>query len=117
MDVKKLSELLLELMGDGTAEDLAKKMGLPSQSVRNYAYRPSSKPGLDALAKIANYMGISLDELAFRIGVEIKTKPNKNRMSVVTVDDAYDVTKGLNAKSRIDLCARLLAEASTAYNV
>jgi transcriptional regulator with XRE-family HTH domain len=117
MDVYKLSDLLKELMGDGSAEDLAEKMGIPAQSVRNYISRPGSKPGLDKLAQIANYMGITLDELAFRIGVEIKTKPSKNRISVVTVDDAYAVTKGLNAKSRIDLCARLLAEASAAYNV
>lgn len=116
MDVIKLSELLKELMGDGSAEDLAERIGLPGQTVRNYVTRPGSKPGIDKLAKIANYMGISLDELAVRIGIDV---PNKKRAlpNVVTVDDAYALTRSLPHRGRIDLCARLLSETSASYKV
>ena len=116
MDVIKLSDLLKELMGNGSAEELAEQIGLPGQSVRNYIYRPGSKPGMDKLVKIANYAGISLDELAQRVGLEVKVKPASSVPRLITVDDAYRVTKALNAKSKVDLCARLLAEATSSYH-
>lgn len=115
MDVYKLAKLLEELAGDMSAEELGEKIGIPGQSMRNYINRPKSKPGVDALAKIANYMGIGLDELAQKIDVQVVS--HKRREYVVpTVDDAYLLTKGLNYKSRVDLCARLLSEAAASYH-
>jgi transcriptional regulator with XRE-family HTH domain len=115
MNVVKLSNLLAELAGDMSAEELAEKIGIPGQSMRNYINRPKSKPGVDVLAKIANYMGISLDDLASRIDVEIKP-PQSQEFVIPTVEDAYRFTKNLNLRGRVDLCARLLGEASGTYH-
>lgn len=114
MDVIRLSKLLIELAGDMSAEELADRVGIPGQSMRNYMYRPKSRPGIDVLVKIAEYMGISLDELAERIGAKNSSKPKPVYM-VYTVDDALKVTQGLNQRGRIDLCARLLSDASATY--
>lgn len=116
MDVLKLATLLNEIAGDMSAEELAEKVGIPGQSMRNYMFRPRSIPKIDALAKIADYMGISLDDLAERCGVKLrKTKP-RGDYKVLTVDDAYLVTSALNHRGRVDLCARLLSDSSASYH-
>jgi len=117
MDVLKLAALLKEIAGDMSAEELAEKVGIPGQSMRNYMFRPRSIPKIDALVKIADYMEISLDELAERCGVKPpKQKLRANNYNVLTVDDAYLVTSTLNHRGRVDLCARLLSDAAAAYN-
>lgn len=116
MDALKLAALLNEIAGDMTAEELAERIGIPGQSMRNYMTRPRSIPKIDALAKIADYMGISLDELAERCGVKPPRKRNDIPYNVLTVDDAYNVTSNLTHQGRVNLCARLLADSAAAYN-
>jgi transcriptional regulator with XRE-family HTH domain len=116
MDVLKLAALLNEIAGDMSAEELAEKVGIPGQSMRNYMFRPRSIPKIDALAKIADYMGISLDELAERCGIKSPKKKPRTDYNVLTVEDAYLVTSTLNHRGRVDLCARLLSDAAAAYN-
>lgn len=116
MDVLKLAQLLNEVAGDMTAEEFAEKVGIPGQSMRNYMTRPRSIPKIDALAKIADYMDISIDELVERCG-GIRTRKNPpTEYKVLTVDDAYRVTAPLNHQGRVALCARLLSDAASSYH-
>jgi transcriptional regulator with XRE-family HTH domain len=116
MDVIKLSNLLKELAGDDSAEVLAEKIGLPPQTVRNYINRPGTQPGIDKLVKIANYMGVTLDDLNERLDMGVERKRKAVYRTAVTVEDGYEMVKSLPEKSRVVLCARLLAETSASYS-
>jgi len=67
MDKKPFAEHLKKLMNERgmTTYAFARDTGLPLSTIRNYAYG-TGNPRLDTATKMADTLGVTLDELAQR---------------------------------------------------
>jgi Helix-turn-helix. len=65
MYIDKFAKNLKILIGDKSINEIAKAMGMYQQTLNRYVHS-KREIGLENLCKIADYFGISLDELVGR---------------------------------------------------
>jgi transcriptional regulator with XRE-family HTH domain len=99
MNTQKLANLLAVIGKGKTGAELAREIGINPQSLRGYLKNDGTRPSVETLGAIADYMGISIDELVDRISDRPRMKSVREsgvQCCVATFEEAAPVIDQLS---------------------
>lgn len=110
MNTQKLANLLSAIGKGRPAAQLAREMGVNSQSLRGYLRNDGTRPSMETLGAIAAYMKISIDDLIEQISDEPKAKSVKEKgvkYCIATFEELAPIVDNLSQldKKRLALYA------------
>jgi transcriptional regulator with XRE-family HTH domain len=116
MNTAKLAKLLKSIANGKTAAALAQEMGIKAQNMRCYMRDEGVIPGTTAMQKMADYMGVGLDDLLSQLSDDESngTGRKADRPAALSADGEIERLKKLPTAEKLRLARMLIDEAIVA---
>lgn len=101
--LEKLASIVKELKGNFNNKELAQKIGLSDNTIGKWISMKTANPTTESLTALANYMGITLQDLLERIYVQRQDELN-------TAESFYSLVSRLKDEDKIKLIHFLSSE-------
>ena len=94
--LQRLASIIKQLKGNDNNRDFAKKIGISNHTISCWINMKTANPTTESLTVVANYMGITLQELMERIY-------EGEDQELDTAESFYSLVSGLSNKDKIKL--------------